>query len=169
MSDEPLVLRPDRRKRAHLFRRQLPGAVLGLAVIVLWDYLRFGGEIAFDLFLLILFVLLLGMSYFSVSWNAILFVSGSTFGQRTAVRRKHTFDLSAVSGVEKLTIRRGYQPPVSQFLVLGANGVVLMQIRDDAWGSDDLNHFWTRLNVAPSGTFDRVVSYRQFRRAYGDR
>jgi hypothetical protein len=169
MPDETLMLRPDRPKRLRKLGHQLPFAFLGVALILLSYNLRYGVEVEWEIVLVILFVLLVGASYFSVNWNATLFVHGTTFGQTTAARWKRTFDINTVTGVDKLTIRRGNQPAAAQFLVLGPNGVVLMKIRDDTWSTDDLNHLWGRLHVVPAGTFDRMVNYREFKRMYGDR
>jgi hypothetical protein len=162
-------LHPDQRKLAHIVRRQLPSGILWLAGLLLWNYLRFGNDIAFDVALVLLFLFLTAAGYFLVTWNATLFAYGTTFGETTAVRRKRTFDLTALTGVDRLTVRQSFQPAVAQFLVLGPNGTVQMKIREDRWSEDDLNRLWRRLNLTPTGSFDRVLNYREFKRAYGDR
>jgi hypothetical protein len=149
-------------------RRQLPAALVALAAVIVWQYLRFH-DIGWDVLLVALLVLMLGGQYLLVRWNAALFVDGGTFGETSPFRRQRSFDVAELQGVERVTIRRANQAARQQFLVLGRNGAVKMRINDAIWSNEDLDRLWRRLSVAPTGSFDRVLTYREFKRAYGDR
>ncbi len=168
MSGDALVLHPDTQKMLHWYRRQWPAAVLTVASLLLIDFLRFR-SLGFEAALVCVVPAVVGGQYLALRWNATLFVDDVRFGERSPLRRTRSLARADIEGVERLTIRRGNQAPRAQFLVLGPNGAVKMKIIDDVWSDSDLNRLWQRLGVIPTGSFARVLTYRQFKRAYGDR
>jgi hypothetical protein len=168
MSGDCLVLHPDTQKMLRWYRRQWSAALIVVASLLLIDFLRFR-SLGFEAVLVGVVPAIVGGQYLALRWNATLFVDDMRFGERSPLRRKRSLARAEVEGVERLTIRRGNQAPRAQFLVLGPNGAVKMKVIDDVWSDSDLNRLWQRLGVTPTGSFDRVLSYREFKRAYGDR
>jgi hypothetical protein len=168
MVGDRLVVRPDPRKVLARYRRQLPAAVVAVAALLIWSYLRLN-DIGWDGLLVMLLAVGLGGEYLLIRWNATLFVDEASFGETSLLRRKRSIALSELRGVERVGIRRANQGARSQFLVLRGNGAVAMQIADAVWSDADLERLWQRLGVTPTGSFTRVLTYREYKRAYGDR
>ena len=93
-----------------------------------------------------------------------VFVRGDMVGESGwPLRRRRSFPVSDVGRIWRVTKRAGNQPPWPHLVVLDRQGKLLLDLRADVWSDADLARLMARLGQHAQGSFDRVVSGREFR------
>lgn len=98
----------------------------------------------------------------AVQEQGTLFVEGDRFGERKWPLPRRSFPIAEVGSVRRVTRRGGGQPPWPHIVVLDRNGRRLLDILAIAWADHDLDLFIIRLGLPLQGSFNQVVSGREF-------